>query len=309
VEQIFIDWIVFWAIVAVLFFIDLYLSEHKSGKVSLKSSLIWSTIWTIAAGIFNIFIYYELGQERAIEFLTGYIIERTLSFDNLFVFLLIFEVMRIKPENQPHVLKWGILSAIIFRIIFIVAGVGLVNLFEPIIYVFGIILLYAAYKMAFGGEQKIDVEHNWLVRLAKKYMNLDTDYQGKKFFISKNGKNFATTIFITFLLIESSDIVFAVDSIPAIIAITKDTFIIISSNIFAILGLRALYFALAALSEIFAYLKYGVALILFYVGMKMLTAEFYHISTEYSLIIILSILIGSIVLSLMKKKKESSKKS
>lgn len=303
-EQLLIDWIVFWAIVAVLFFIDLYLSEHKSEKISLKSSLIWSTIWTIAAGIFNIFIYYELGQERAIEFLTGYIIERTLSFDNLFVFLLIFEVMRIKPENQPHVLKWGILSAIIFRIIFIVAGVGLVNLFEPIIYVFGVILLYAAYKMAFGGEQKIDVEHNWLVRLAKKYMNLDTDYQGKKFFITKEGKKFATTIFITFLLIESSDIVFAVDSIPAIIAITKDTFIIISSNIFAILGLRALYFALAALSEIFAYLKYGVALILFYVGVKMLTAEFYHISTEYSLIIILSILIGSIVLSLLKKKKD-----
>jgi tellurite resistance protein TerC len=303
VEQLLIDWIVFWAIVAVLFFVDLYLSEHKSEKISLKSSLIWSTIWTIAAGIFNIFIYYELGQERAIEFLTGYIIERTLSFDNLFVFLLIFEVMRIKPENQPHVLKWGILSAIIFRIIFIVAGVGLVNLFEPIIYVFGVILLYAAYKMAFGGEQKIDVEHNWLVRLAKKYMNLDTDYQGKKFFITKEGKKFATTIFITFLLIESSDIVFAVDSIPAIIAITKDTFIIISSNIFAILGLRALYFALAALSEIFAYLKYGVALILFYVGVKMLTAEFYHISTEYSLIIILTILIGSILLSLMKKKK------
>jgi tellurite resistance protein TerC len=302
VERLFVDWLVFWAIIAVLFFIDLYLSERKSEKVSLKSSLIWSTIWTIAAGIFNVFIYYNLGQERAIEFLTGYIIERTLSFDNLFVFLLIFEVMRIKPENQPHVLKWGILSAIIFRIIFIVAGVGLVNLFEPIIYVFGIILLYAAYKMAFGGEQKIDVEHNWLVRLAKKYMNLDTDYQGKKFFISKNGKKFATTIFITFLLIESSDIVFAVDSIPAIIAITKDTFIIISSNIFAILGLRALYFALAALVDLFVYLKYGVAIILFYVGVKMLTTELYHIPTEYSLIIILSILTGSIVLSLLKKR-------
>jgi tellurite resistance protein TerC len=306
VEREILDWIVFWAIVAVLFFIDLYLSERKTVKISLKSSLIWSTIWTIAAVIFNVFIYYTLGKERAIEFLTGYIIERTLSFDNLFVFLLIFEVMNIKPENQPHVLKWGILSAIVFRIVFIVAGVGLVNLFEPIIYVFGIILIYAAYKMAFGGEQTIDVEHNWLVRLAKKYMNLDTDYKGKKFFITKGGKKFATTIFITFLLIESSDIVFAVDSIPAIIAITKDTFIIISSNIFAILGLRALYFALAALSEIFAYLKYGVALILFYVGVKMLTAEFYHIPTEYSLAIILLILIGSVVLSLMFRK-ESKK--
>jgi len=309
VERQLFDWIVFWVIFAILFFIDLYLSERKGEKISLKSSLIWSTIWTIAALIFNVFIYYDLGKDRAVEFLTGYIIERTLSFDNLFVFLLIFEVMRVKPENQPHVLKWGILSAIVFRIVFIVAGVGLVNLFEPIIYVFGLILLYAAYKMAFGGEQKIDVEHNWLVRLAKKYMNLDTDYQGKKFFITKAGKKFATTIFITFLLIESSDIVFAVDSIPAIIAITKDTFIIISSNIFAILGLRALYFALAALSEIFAYLKYGVALILFYVGLKMLLADIYHIPTEYSLIIILTLLTGSIVLSLLKNKKESGNKT
>ena len=306
-ERELLDWIVFWAIVAVLFFIDLYLSERKSEKVSLKSSLIWSTIWTIAAGIFNVFIYYDLGQQRAFEFLTGYIIERTLSFDNLFVFLLIFEVMNIKPENQPHVLKWGILSAIVFRIVFIVAGVGLVTLFEPIIYVFGAMLIYAAYKMAFGGDQKIEVEHNWLVRLAKKYMNLDTDYKGKKFFITKDGKKFATTIFLTFLLIESSDIIFAVDSIPAIIAITKDTFIIISSNIFAILGLRALYFALAVLNEIFAYLKYGVAIILFYVGVKMLTAEFFNVPTEYSLILILLILTVSIVWSLYKRKKAIKK--
>ena len=302
-EREIVEWIVFWGIVAVLFFIDLYLSERRTEKISLKSSLIWSTIWTIAALIFNVFIFYDLGKERAVEFLTGYIIERSLSFDNLFVFLLIFDVMHIKPENQPHVLKWGILSAIVFRIVFIVAGVGLVNLFEPIIYVFGLILLYAAYKMAFGGDQKIDVEHNWLVRLAKKYMNLDSEYKGKKFFITKGGKKFATTIFLTFLLIESSDIVFAVDSIPAIIAITKDTFIIISSNIFAILGLRALYFALAALVDLFVYLKYGVAIILFYVGVKMLTAEFYHIPTEYSLILILAILTGSILLSLLFKKR------
>jgi len=302
VEREIVDWIVFWGIVAILFFIDLYLSERRTEKISLKSSLIWSTIWTIAALLFNVFILYDLGKERAVEFLTGYIIERTLSFDNLFVFLLIFEVMHIKPENQPHVLKWGILSAIVFRIVFIVAGVGLVNLFEPIIYVFGAILLYAAYKMAFGGEQKIDVEHNWLVRIARKYMNFDADYHGKKFFITRNGKKYATTIFLTFLLIESSDIVFAVDSIPAIIAITKDEFIIISSNIFAILGLRALYFALAALVDIFVYLKYGVAIILFYVGVKMLTAEFYHIPTEYSLTIILGILTVSILLSLWKRK-------
>ena len=298
-----LDWIIFWGIFALLFFIDLYLSERKNEKVSLKSSLIWSTVWTIAALIFNVFIYYTLGKERAVEFLTGYIIERTLSFDNLFVFLLIFQVMNISPENQPHVLKWGILSAIVFRIIFIVLGVGLVNLFEPVIYIFAVILLYAAYKMAFGGEQKIDVEHNWLVRLATKYLNFAPDYNGKKFFITREGKKLATKIFLAFLLIESSDIVFAVDSIPAIIAITKDTFIIISSNIFAILGLRALYFALAALVDIFVYLKYGVALILFYVGIKMMISDWYHIPTEISLIVILALLVGSILLSLLHKNK------
>ena len=201
-ERKILDWIIFWGIFALLFFIDLYLSERRTEKVSLKSSLIWSTIWTIAALIFNVFIYYNIGKDRAIEFLTGYIIERSLSFDNLFVFLLIFQVMHISPENQPHILKWGILSAIVFRIIFIIAGVGLVNLFEPIIYVFGLILLYAAYKMAFGGEQKIDVERNWFVRLATKYMNLAPEYRGKKFFITKDGKNYATKIFLTFLLIE-----------------------------------------------------------------------------------------------------------
>jgi len=298
------DWIVFWAIVAVLFFIDLYLSERRTEKISLKSSLIWSTIWTIAALIFNLFIFYDLGKERAVEFLTGYIIERTLSFDNLFVFLLIFEVMNIKPENQPHVLKWGILSAIVFRIIFIVAGVSLINLFEPIIYVFALILLYAAYQMAFGGEHKVDVEHNWLVKIATKYLSFAPHYEGGKFFITEGGKRYATTMFITFLLIESSDIVFAVDSIPAIIAITKDEFIIISSNIFAILGLRALYFALAGVVDMFVYLKYGVAIILFYVAVKMMISEWYKIPTEYSLAFILLMLVGSVGLSLLFKKKE-----
>ncbi|MDH3268234.1 MAG: TerC/Alx family metal homeostasis membrane protein, partial [Ignavibacteria bacterium] len=257
------DWIVFWVIVAILFYIDLYVSERRTGRITLKTSLIWSAIWIITALSFNTFLYFDLGKQKAIEFLTGYLIEKSLSVDNLFVFLLIFSVMNVKPENQPHILKWGILSAIVFRIIFIVAGVSLINLFEPIIYVFAVILLYAAYQMAFGGEHKVDVEHNWLVRLASKYLSFAPHYEGNKFFITEGGKRYATTMFITFLLIESSDIVFAVDSIPAIIAITKDEFIIISSNIFAILGLRALYFALAGIVDLFIYLKYGVAIILF----------------------------------------------
>ena len=298
------DWIVFWVIVAILFYIDLYVSERRTGRITLKTSLIWSAIWIITALSFNTFLYFDLGKQKAIEFLTGYLIEKSLSVDNLFVFLLIFSVMNVKPENQPHILKWGILSAIVFRIIFIVAGVSLINLFEPIIYVFAVILLYAAYQMAFGGEHKVDVEHNWLVRLASKYLSFAPHYEGNKFFITEGGKRYATTMFITFLLIESSDIVFAVDSIPAIIAITKDEFIIISSNIFAILGLRALYFALAGIVDLFIYLKYGVAIILFYVGVKMMITEWYHIPTEISLIVILVLLTGSVILSLLAKKKE-----
>ncbi|MBP1683346.1 MAG: terC, partial [Ignavibacteriaceae bacterium] len=283
-----------------MLFIDLYVTDHRRGRITLKASLIWSGVWIATALLFNLFIYLYLenGHQKALEFLTGYIIEKSLSVDNLFVFLMIFSVMDIKPENQPHILKWGILSAIVFRIIFIFAGVALINLFHPIIYVFAIILLLAAYKMAFGGEQKIDVENNWLIKFSKKHFKLNTDYEGKKFFIKVDKRIYITTTFLTLLLIESSDIVFAVDSIPAIIAITNDTFIIISSNIFAILGLRALYFALAGLVDLFVYLKYGVAIILFYVGIKMLISEFYKIPTEISLFVILFFLGGSIVLSL-----------
>lgn len=298
-------WFIFAAVIALMLFIDLYVTDHRRGKITLKASLIWSGVWICTALLFNLFLYFYLadGHQKALEFLTGYIIEKSLSVDNLFVFLMIFSVMNIAPENQPHILKWGILSAILLRIIFILTGVALINFFHPIIYVFGIILLFAAYKMAFGGDQKIDTEHNWLIKISRKYFKLNTSYQGKRFFVKIDKKIYVTTTFLALLLIESSDIVFAVDSIPAIIAITKDPFIIISSNIFAILGLRALYFALAGLVDLFIYLKYGVALILFYVGIKMLVSEFLKIPTEISLIIIISVLTLSIVLSLIKKRR------
>jgi tellurite resistance protein TerC len=216
---------------------------------------------------------------------------------------MIFRVMAVPTASQPHVLKWGILSAIVFRIIFILAGVGLIKLFHPVIYIFGLILLFASYKMAFGVDKEIVYENNPIIRLATKYLNFKPGFYGKHFFIKIDRKFYATTMFLTFLLIESSDIIFAVDSIPAVIAITRDTFIIISSNIFAILGLRALYFVLAEMAEIFVYLKYGVAIILFFVGVKMLTSEYFYISTPLSLIIILTLLTGSILLSLTYKKK------
>ncbi|MHB1685823.1 MAG: TerC/Alx family metal homeostasis membrane protein [Ignavibacteriaceae bacterium] len=303
----FYEWIVFAILILILLLIDLYYTDRRKENISLKGSLIWSGVWIATALLFCAFIYFfhQAGDTKAIEFLTGYLIEKSLSIDNLFVFLMIFNVMNVSGANQPHVLKWGILSAIIFRIIFILVGVSLIKLFQPVIYIFGIILLYAAYKMAFSSEYKIDLEKNTIIKLIKKYFNLNSEYRGKKFFIKEKRKIFVTSMFLTFLLIESSDIVFAVDSIPAIIAITRDTFIIITSNIFAILGLRALYFAIAGIVDLFAYLKYGVALILFYVGIKMMLSDFYKIPTSISLGIILFLLSGSIIISLLHKKKTS----
>jgi tellurite resistance protein TerC len=305
----FIFWIAFAVIAVVIIIIDLYVTDHRQGKMGLKKSLIWSGVWISTALLFFVAIHFflEKGPQRSLEFITGYLIEYSLSVDNLFVFLLIFKTMGVSPENQPHILKWGILSAVVLRIIFILIGVGLINLFQPIIYVFGLILLYGAYKMAFGSDKEIDWEHHPVIRFIRKYFNILPDYKGKKFFTKKNGTIYATPIFLTLLLIESSDIVFAVDSIPAIIAITRDTFIIITSNIFAILGLRALYFALAGIVDLFVYLKYGVAIILFYVGIKMMISDFYHIPTGVSLGIIIALLAGSIILSLIFKKSAEKK--
>ncbi len=301
----FILWVIFVVIIAVLFYIDLYVTDHRKGKIGIRSSLIWSGIWILTALAFNliIFLFLEDGKIKGVEFLAGYLIEKSLSVDNLFVFIMIFSVMGIKDENQPHVLKWGIISAIVLRIIFILIGVTIITLFHPIIYIFGLILLYAAYKMAFMPETTIDYKNNWLIKIASRYLNILTDYNGSRFFVRRNKKTFVTHLFLALLLIESVDIVFAVDSIPAVIAITHDPFIIITSNIFAILGLRALYFALAGIIEIFSYLKYGVAVILAYVGIKMIISDLYKIPTIISLAIILICIIVSIIISLSHYKK------
>ncbi|MGE5351865.1 MAG: TerC/Alx family metal homeostasis membrane protein [Acidobacteriota bacterium] len=302
-----IFWVIFAVVVSVMFYVDLYRTEHRQGKVGIKASLIWSGIWIGAALLFNlaVYLFMEQGHILSVEFLTGYIIEKSLSVDNLFIFIMIFKVMGVEEANQPHVLKWGILSAIVMRIIFILAGVALVHLFHPVIYIFGILLFYASYKMAFGGESEINLEHNPVFRFASKRFNMVSKYSGKKFFIKQNGKRHITPLFLTFLLIESADLIFAVDSIPAVIAITKDVFVIITSNIFAILGLRALYFALAGIVKLFTYLKYGVAVILFFVGIKMVLSDVFPIPTEISLLFIVFCLAASIILSLAFPPKES----
>jgi len=300
----FLFWVIFSVLVGVMFYIDLYVTDHRKDKVGIRSSLIWSGIWIITALIFNLLIYLFLedGHQKALEFLAGYLIEKSLSVDNLFVFLMIFNVMNVKEEHQPHVLKWGILSAIVMRIIFILAGVALIKIFHPIIYIFGILLFYAAYKMAFGNDKKIDYEKNRIIKFITKKFRILTQYEGGKFFVKRDNKIFLTPLFLTLILVESSDLVFAIDSIPAIIAITQDPFIIITSNIFAILGLRALYFALAGIVDLFVYLKYGVAVILAYVGVKMLISDFYKIPTLASLLFIIVCLAVAIILSLIRRK-------
>ena len=300
----FVFWIIFGITVSILFFIDLYITEHRQNKITFKSSIAWSGTWILTALLFDlcIYLFLEQGHTRSLDFLTGFIVEKSLSVDNLFIFLMIFRVMAVPSQSQPHVLKWGILSAIVFRIIFILAGIGLIKVFHPVIYLFGFILLYGAYKMAFGEDKELEYEKNPLIKLATRYLNFKPGFYGKYFFIKREGKVFATSMFLTFLLIESSDIIFAVDSIPAVIAITRDSFIIISSNIFAILGLRALFFVLAEMVDMFVYLKYGVALILLFVGIKMLASEYYPIPTIISLIIIVTLLTGSIILSLSSRK-------
>ena len=306
IHQHYLFWIFFSVIISVMFYVDLYATSHRKGKLGIKSSLKWSGVWIASALIFDLLIFFFLedGKQKAIEFLAGYIIEKSLSVDNLFVFLMIFNVMKVDDENQPHVLKWGIFSAIVMRVIFILAGVTLIKYFHPIIYIFGIMLFYAAYKMAFGGETKIDYESNPLIKYVSRHFPLITNYDGGNFFVKKEHKLYLTPLFLTFLLIESSDLIFAVDSIPAVIAITHDPFIVITSNIFAILGLRALYFALAGIVDLFVYLKYGVAIILFYVGVKMLISDIVTIPILLSLGFIIFCLIFSVVLSLIVTKKD-----
>ena len=302
-----IFWIIFSFIIIVMVYIDLSVTNRRSGKVSIKSSLFWSGIWIGAALSFNILILFflENGKQKAIEFLAGYLVEKSLSVDNLFAFLMIFSVMGIKDEHQPHVLKWGIISAIVLRVLMILAGITLINLFHPVIYFFGILLLYGAYKMAFGEDAPIDLKNNSIIKFISKFFNIDTDYKGKRFFVKYKRKILLTPLFLTLILIEVADVIFNVDSIPAVIAITTDPFIVITSNIFAILGLRALYFALAGMVNLFIYLKYGVSFILSYIGIKMLITDYYEIPTSVSLIIIIFFLSSSIILSIMKKPKFS----
>ncbi len=298
-------WIIFAVLVGVMLYIDLYVTDHEDHEKSLKSSAIWSLVWISVALLFNssLYFFYDNGHEKAMEFLAGYLIEKSLSVDNLFVFIMIFQTLNIKRINQPHILKWGILSAIVFRIIFIMLGVSLITHFKATIYVFGAILLYAAYKMLKDAvsdeDQEMDLAKSPVINYLRRHFRIATDYKGKHFFTKIDGKRALTPLFLALVMIETADIVFAVDSIPAVLAITHDPFIVITSNIMAILGLRALFFVLSGMLQYFKYLKHGVAVILFFVGVKMMIMHFYKIPVAVSLLVIFSVLVLSVGISMI----------
>jgi tellurite resistance protein TerC len=298
-------WGGFIAFVLLLLVIDLGIFHRKSHEVKIKEALIWSAVWISLALIFNYGVYVFMGKVKALEILTGYLIEKSLSVDNLFVFIMIFSFFNVQPRYQHKVLFWGILGALIMRAIFIFTGVALINQFHWIIYIFGAFLIFTGIKMLFHQEEEIDPDKNPLVRLFVKFFPVSNKMHEGKFFVKENLKIVATPLFVVLLVVEFTDLIFAVDSIPAILALSKDTFIIFTSNVFAILGLRALYFALAGITKYFHYLKYGLSAILVFVGVKMVIAEFYKIPIVYSLLTILGILLLSVFASVLFKKNDA----
>jgi tellurite resistance protein TerC len=296
-------WIVFNIFVLLMLCIDLFF-HRKEQTVGMKEALVWSAIWTIVALAFNVLVYFWLGSKLALEFFTGYLIERTLSVDNLFVFLLVFSFFAVPSKYQRKVLFWGIFGALIMRAIFIAAGLTLINAFHWIIYVFGVFLIYTGFKMAQHEQEEIHPEKNVVIKLFRKMVPVTKDYENGKFFTRVDGMLFSTPLFVVLLVVETTDVIFAVDSIPAILAITRDPFIVYSSNVFAILGLRALYFAIAGLMQIFHHLNYGLCVILVFVGIKMLVSSFIEIPSLVALGFITLVLILSIIASLIWPKME-----
>ncbi len=295
-------WVGFNAFVLLMLALDLGVFNRKDHEIKIKEALIWTSVWIVLALLFNAGIYYYNGPEPAMQFLTGYIIEKSLSIDNIFVFVLVFSFFKVPALYQHRVLFWGIIGALIMRAIFIAAGVTLIEKFHWIIYVFGAFLIFTGIKLAINKGTKVDPEHNPVVKLFRKFFPVTDQYHGNKFWIKANGKNVATPLFLVLLLIETTDLIFAVDSIPAILAITSDPFIVYTSNVFAILGLRSLYFALAGIMHLFKYLHYGLAAILIFVGIKMVLVDFYKIPVNVSLSVIGGILLVSVLVSLMRKK-------
>jgi tellurite resistance protein TerC len=294
-------WIGFSAVVLVVLAFDLGIFHRKSREVSLKEALAWSAVWIGLALVFNTGIYYWHGGERALQFFTGYLVELSLSVDNLFVFVLVFGYFKVPAEYRHKALFWGIIGALLMRAVFIAAGITLIAKFHWVIYLFGVLLVASGIKMTFERDKEIRPERNPVLRLFRRFMDVTPSYEGGRFFVKQDGRILASPLFVVLLILESTDLVFAVDSVPAVLAITPDPFVVFTSNVFAILGLRSMFFALEGVMKRFHYLHYGLAAVLGFVGAKMLLAGFYKTPTWVSLLVIVGVLSVSIIASLLDK--------
>lgn len=299
-------WGGFSALVAGLLFIDLKLISARAEVMTVKAALLWSAMWISTALLFNLVIFIDRGHDAGIEYLTGYVIEKSLSVDNLFVFLVIFGFFAVPQNLQPKALTWGIMGALVMRLIFILVGAALLEAFHWIIFVFGGILIFTAFKLATQGEAEVHPDQNIMVRVLRKFMPVTSEFHGSNFFVNIDGKRAATPFFLTMLVLASTDLVFALDSIPAIFAITEDPFIVYTSNAFAILGLRALFFALVGVMQYFVFLKQALVAILGFVGLKMIASEWYHMPVALSLGWVFGVLAIAIIASTIVKKRNEA---
>jgi tellurite resistance protein TerC len=296
-------WAGFNLFVLAMLALDLGVFHRQAHAVSIREATVWSLVWVVIALTFNAGVWIFAGGGKAVEFFTGYLIEKSLSVDNIFVFALIFNYFAVPAKVQHRVLFWGVLGALVLRAVFILTGAALLAAFHWIIYVFGAFLIVTGLKMAFHRDEEIHPERNPLLRLVRRLVPVTGDYRGGRFFVREAGKRMATPLFLVLVLVESTDVVFAVDSIPAIFAVTLDPFIVYTSNVFAILGLRSLYFVLAGVMQKFVYLKLGLSAVLVFVGVKMTLVDVFEIPSPVSLAVVAALLALSIVASLRRARR------
>jgi tellurite resistance protein TerC len=292
-------WGGFGTFVLTMLALDLGVFHRQARVVNVKEALRWSAVWIALALLFNLGVYLWYGTDAALAFLTGYVLEESLSVDNLFVFLMILSYFSVPPAYQHKVLFWGILGALLMRGLMIAVGTVLIQTFHWVLYIFGGFLIVTGVKMVLRQHDEVHPEQNPVVRLFTRFMPVTTAYHAEKFFVQLNGRYFATPLFVVLLMVEVTDVVFALDSIPAILAVTTDPFIVYTSNVFAILGLRSLFFALSGLMGLFHYLRYGLAVVLVFIGIKMLLAEVYHIPVHWALAVVVGVLLLSVLASLL----------
>ncbi len=311
-----IFWLVFNVFVLAMLALDLGVFNRKAHVVRFREAIAWTLVWISLAGVFAVLLYYfghlmtghaeRPNRVLSLEFITAYLIEESLSVDNLFVFLLLFRYFKVPDQYQHKVLFWGIVGALVMRLVFIVAGVTLINRFHWIIYVFGAFLVYTGFKLFGQQEGDSDPGKNPVVRFSRKYLRVTDEYVGGKFIVLREGRRYLTPLALVLLVVETTDVVFAADSIPAVLAITRDPFIVYTSNVFAILGLRSLYFALAGMMELFHLLHYGLAIILVFIGTKMLVSHYYEVPIVIALGVVVLVLAGSVGLSVVFPKKSTN---